>query len=139
MKTLSTPLPVTQDSVIDSEYNEQTPNRRRKKKQYRKRSNHKHYYEDAWVEQWRYRYLTSTYDLVVSPIGYCPLCGRVSAPNYILVGLTSSKDPRFKSYRDRCAAGPQPGDKVFRTQKPTAGSGYMFIDDINLNDYYLKE
>lgn len=73
MKTLSTPLPVTPDSVIESEYNEQTPTRRRKKKQYRKRSNHKHYYEDAWVEEWRYRYLTGTYDLVVSPIGYCPL------------------------------------------------------------------
>lgn len=139
MKTLSTPLPVTPDSVIDSEYNEQTPNCRRKKKQYRKRSDHKHYYEDAWVEQWRYRYLTSTYDLVVSPIGYCPLCGRVSAPNYILVELASSKDPRLKSYRDRCAAGPQPGDKVFRTQKPTAGTGYVFIDDVNLNDFYYKE
>ena len=96
MKTITTPLPVTSDSVIESDYNEQTPNRRRKKMQHRKRSNHKHYYEDAWVEEWRYRYLTSTYDLVVSPIGYCPLCGRVSAPNYILVGLTSSKTPDSK-------------------------------------------
>ena len=139
MKTLSTPLPATPDSVIDSEYNEQTPTRRRKKKQYRKRSNHKHYYEDAWVEQWRYQYLQGDYKLVISPIGYCPLCGRISALNYSLVELTSSEAPRFKAYRDRCAAGPQPGDKVFRTQKPTAGSGYVFIDDINLNDYYLKE
>lgn len=139
MKTLSTPLSVTPDSVIESEYNEQTPNRRHKKKQYRKRSNHKHVYENAWVEEWRYQYLQGDYKLVISPIGYCPLCGRMSALNYSLVELTSSEDPRFKAYRDRCAAGPQPGDKVFRTQKPADGSGYVFIDDINLNDYYIKE
>lgn len=139
MKTLSTPLSVTPDSVIESEYNEQTPNRRHKKKQYRKRSNHKHVYENARVEEWRYQYLQGDYKLVISPIGYCPLCGRISALNYSLVELTSSEDPRFKAYRDRCAAGPQPGDKVFRTQKPTAGSGYVFIDDVNLNDYYYKE
>ena len=139
MKTLSTPLSVTPDSVIESEYNEQTPNRRHKKKQYRKRSNHKHVYENAWVEEWRYQYLQGDYKLVISPIGYCPLCGRMSALNYSLVEFTSSEDPRFKAYRDRCAAGPQPGDKVFRTQKPADGSGYVFIDDINLNDYYIKE
>lgn len=139
MKTITTPLPVTPDSVIESDYNEQTPNHRRKKKQHRKRSNHKHVYEDAWVEEWRYQYLQGDYKLVISPIGYCPLCGKVSAPNWMLVGLTSSHDSRFKFYRERIAAGPQPGDKVFRTQKPAAGSGYVFIDDVNLDDFYLKE
>lgn len=139
MKTLSTPLSVTTDSVIESEYNEQTPKRRHKKKQYRKRSNHKHVYENAWVEEWRYQYLQGDYKLVISPIGYCPLCGKVSAPNWMLVGLTTSSDARLKAYRERIAAGPSPGDKVFRTQKPTAGTGYVFIDDVNLNDFYLKE
>ena len=36
MKTLSTPLPVTPDSVIDSVYNEQTANYRPKKKPHKK-------------------------------------------------------------------------------------------------------
>lgn len=42
MKTLSTPLPVTPDSVIDSVYNEQTANYRPKKKPHKKKSAYKH-------------------------------------------------------------------------------------------------
>ncbi len=135
MKTLSTPLPVTPDSVIDSEYNEQTPHSCHKKKQYRKRSKHKHAYKDAWVELWVYQYLGGGYEMKINPISYCTQCGRAGPVSWLKKDFNSG----YKTYRELCDKGPQPGDKVFRTQKPTAGSGYVFIDDINLNDYYLKE
>lgn len=135
MKTLSTPLSVTPNSVIESEYNEQTPHICRKKKQHRKRSKHKHYYEDAWVEQWVYQYLGGGYEIKINPISYCTQCGRVSAVSC----LKKDFNIGYKTYRELCDKGPQPGDKVFRTPKPTAGTGYVFIDDVNLDDFYVKE
>lgn len=135
MKTLSIPLTTSADSVIDSEYNEQTPHICRKKKQHRKRSKHKHVYADAWVEQWVCQYLGGGYEMKINPIGYCVHCGRVDTVSCLKKDFNSG----YKTYRELCDKGPQPGDKVFRTQKPAAGSGYVFIDDVNLNDYYLKE
>lgn len=77
MKTLSTPLPVTQDSVIDSEYNEQTLNRRRKKKPHKKKSDHKHTYVDAWYEDWQYSYTQQKQILRINPTGVCTICGKL--------------------------------------------------------------
>lgn len=130
MKTLTTPLHVDTDSVIDSEYNEQTPNKSRKQKPSAKRANHKHTYVPAWLESYYVFPLTGGTVIKTNFITYCPVCGRI--------GKYSIANAARDSSDVRCIAAicPKQGDKVFRT--PRDGTP-LKNHRVNLDDFYIQQ
>ena len=134
MKTLNTPYTTSADSVIDSEYNEQTANYRYKKKPHKKKSDHKHTYVDAWYEDWQYNYAQQKQILYINPTGVCIVCGKLGPLcDKSILPLKGSFIFHFED--------PEPpvGAKIYRTPKPADTDRLVFVDKVNLNDFYFKE
>lgn len=134
MKTLSTPLSVTPDSVIDSEYNEQTANYRHKKKPHKKKSDHKHAYVDAWYEDWQYSYTQQKQILRINPTGVCTICGKLGPLHDKNILPLKGSFIFHLEYPE-----PPVGAKIYRTPRPADTDRFVFVDKVNLNDYYYKE
>ena len=118
MKTLNTPLPVNENTVISSEYDEVQTKARRKRKPHRTRSDHKHKYETAYCEDHFKSYIDGRIIKTHYRIEYCTQCGRVNKAQYIL----SADDIPV-------------GAKVFRTPVDNGGYAVKFIPD--LSDYFF--
>ena len=130
MKTLSTPLSVHENSVLDSEYFEQDSKTPHKKKPHATRSGHKHTYVPAWLESYYVFPLTDDTFIKMNPITYCPVCGRIG--KYGIANATRDSS----DLRSIIAFWPQHGDKVFRT--PRDGTP-LKNNRVNLDDFYIQE
>lgn len=134
MKTLNTPYTTSADSVIDSEYNEQAANYRYKKKPHKKKSDHKHTYVDAWYEDWQYNYAQQKQILYINPTGVCIVCGKLGPLcDKSILPLKGSFIFHFE-YPE-----PPVGAKIYRIPRPADTDRLVFVDKVNLNDFYFKE
>ena len=121
MKTLTTPLSMHENTVMESEFDEVQKKAARKRKPHRGKADHKHRYEIAYAEDLYKSPVTGKEFVWYARVRYCTICGRIDDAWWL---SRESDVPK--------------GAKVFR-RSPDRGNGWLakYVED--LTDYYFKE